>query len=122
MTLKKKHFENIVGKGENAVSQHFLLFPQCFLTLLKTYFNLYSYFCRRYMVSIWTEVLRSHCLSVFFLIWRSRVRDALDSQGFSSECRWTRHLRAPLSTIGAHETHEYVSFSRYVIEIMQNVA
>ena len=22
--------ENIVGKGENAVDQHFLLFPQCF--------------------------------------------------------------------------------------------
>ena len=24
-------FENIVGKGENAGYQHFLLFPQCFL-------------------------------------------------------------------------------------------
>ena len=30
MTLCKKPFENIVGKGENADSQHFLLFPQCF--------------------------------------------------------------------------------------------
>ena len=28
---KKKAFENIVGKGENAGNQHFLLFPQCFL-------------------------------------------------------------------------------------------
>ena len=28
----KKHFENIVGKEENAGgNQHFLLFPQCFL-------------------------------------------------------------------------------------------
>ena len=26
--------ENIVGKGENAGNQHFLLFPQCFLKLL----------------------------------------------------------------------------------------
>ena len=25
--------ENIVGKGENAGYQHFLLFPQCFLTI-----------------------------------------------------------------------------------------
>ena len=25
--------ENIVGKGENAGDQHFLLFPQCFLKL-----------------------------------------------------------------------------------------
>ena len=29
--LRKKTFENIVGKGENADYQHFLLFPQCFL-------------------------------------------------------------------------------------------
>ena len=31
-TLRKKPFENIVGKGENAGNQHFLLFPQCFLS------------------------------------------------------------------------------------------
>ena len=30
-TLYQKAFENIVGKGENAGYQHFLLFPQCFL-------------------------------------------------------------------------------------------
>ena len=30
--LEKKAFENIVGKGENAGHQHFLLFPQCFLS------------------------------------------------------------------------------------------
>ena len=28
---RKSTFENIVGKGENAGSQHFLLSPQCFL-------------------------------------------------------------------------------------------
>ena len=27
----KEAFENIVGRGENAGHQHFLLFPQCFL-------------------------------------------------------------------------------------------
>ena len=27
----EKPSENIVGKGENAGNQHFLLFPQCFL-------------------------------------------------------------------------------------------
>ena len=31
--LERKAFENIVGKGENAGNQHFLLFPQCFLLL-----------------------------------------------------------------------------------------
>ena len=30
-TFNKKAFENIVGQGENAGNQHFLLFPQCFL-------------------------------------------------------------------------------------------
>ena len=27
----EKTFENVVGKGENAGNQHFLLFPHCFL-------------------------------------------------------------------------------------------
>ena len=31
MTPRKKPFENIVEKGENAAYQHFLLFPQYFL-------------------------------------------------------------------------------------------
>ena len=30
-TLKTNALENTVGKGENAGSQHFLLFPRCFL-------------------------------------------------------------------------------------------
>ena len=34
-TLKKKHFENIVGKGEHVGIQHFFIFPQCFLPLQK---------------------------------------------------------------------------------------
>ena len=34
-----KPFENIVGKGENAGDQHFLLFQQCFLPVQKTNFN-----------------------------------------------------------------------------------
>ena len=32
---EKKPFENIVGKGENAVLQHFLLFPKCFISNIK---------------------------------------------------------------------------------------
>ena len=35
----KKPFENIVGKGENAGNQHFLLFPQCSLLKLKQISN-----------------------------------------------------------------------------------
>ena len=31
MTLRKKPFENIVGKEENACNQHFLHFPKCYL-------------------------------------------------------------------------------------------
>ena len=31
MNPRKKGFENLVGKGENAGCQHFLLFPQCSL-------------------------------------------------------------------------------------------
>ena len=39
MTMYKKPFENILGKGENAGNQHFLLFPPCFLPFPKTNFN-----------------------------------------------------------------------------------
>ena len=35
MPLKQKHLENTVGKGENAGNQHFLLYPQCFLSYVK---------------------------------------------------------------------------------------
>ena len=34
-TLYKEPFENIIGKGENAGDQHFLLFPQRFLSFPK---------------------------------------------------------------------------------------
>ena len=37
-TLYKKPLENIVGKGENAGNQHFLLFPQCFLPYQRNHF------------------------------------------------------------------------------------
>ena len=33
MTLKKKAFENMVERGENAGYQRFLFFPQCFQKL-----------------------------------------------------------------------------------------
>ena len=33
MTDVFERVENIAGKGENAVFQYFLLFPQCFLKL-----------------------------------------------------------------------------------------
>ena len=47
MTHRKKPFENIVGKGENAGYQHFLLFPQCFLPFLEQISIFHSHlFCR----------------------------------------------------------------------------
>ena len=37
MYLHYKSFENTVGKGEIARNKQFLLFPQCFLQVLRTY-------------------------------------------------------------------------------------
>ena len=56
MTLKKKPFKNIVGKGVNAGNQHFLLFPQCFLPFPKqiSIFQSHS-FCHLQMLSISTR-------------------------------------------------------------------
>ena len=60
-TLRKKPFENIVGKGENAGNQHFLLLPQCFLpspkqiSVFDTHLN-----CCLQMLSIWTGLKFCH--------------------------------------------------------------
>ena len=52
---KIEAFENIVGKGENAGNQDFLVFPQCFLPFPKQIkiFQL-NWTCRLKMLSIWT--------------------------------------------------------------------
>ena len=40
MCLQCKSFENTVGKGETAHNVLFLLFPQCFLSISKTFWDL----------------------------------------------------------------------------------
>ena len=55
LSLRKRPFENIAGKGENAGHQHFLLFPQCFLLFQKSSSIFESHlFCRLQSLSIWT--------------------------------------------------------------------
>ena len=64
MTLKMKPFENIMesssfesimGKGENAGNQHFLLFPQCFLPFPTQITNVPSHLiCCLKILSNWT--------------------------------------------------------------------
>ena len=60
-TPRKKPFENIVEKGENADNQHFLLFPQCFLPYhkQKSLFK-QSLFCHLQMLSIWSSLKFCH--------------------------------------------------------------
>ena len=57
MTLGKKPFENIVGKGENAGNQHFPLFPQCFLPFPKQ-ISIFqpNVICLLQMLLIWTSM------------------------------------------------------------------
>ena len=53
----KKLSENIVGKGENAGNQHFLLFPQSFLSFPRQISIFQShFFCRLQMLPIWTSL------------------------------------------------------------------
>ena len=53
MTLKQRAFGHIVGKGENAGNQHFLLFPQFFLLFPNQISNSHShFFCPLQMLSI----------------------------------------------------------------------
>ena len=46
MALEKKTSENIVGKGENAGNQHFLLYQQCFLPVPE----IFQFFSHIYVV------------------------------------------------------------------------
>ena len=57
MTLRKTLFENIVGKGENADNQHFLLFSQCFLPCWKQ-ISIFEFclICCLQVHSIWTSI------------------------------------------------------------------
>ena len=64
MTLYKKPFENIVGKGENAGNQHCLLFPQCFLPFPKQSSIFQSHlFCRLQILSNWTSLKICHLVN-----------------------------------------------------------
>ena len=59
MTVEKRPFENIVGKGENAGNQHFLLFPQFFPTIFSIISSQKSssgplLFCRLQILPNWT--------------------------------------------------------------------
>ena len=60
--LKKKPFENIVRKGENAGNQHFLLFLQCFQPFPRkiAIFELHL-FCHQQIFSVWNG-LKFCCL------------------------------------------------------------
>ena len=52
--IEKEAFENIVGKGENAGNQHFLVFQQCFLSFPKQISIFLSHlFCGLQVLSIW---------------------------------------------------------------------
>ena len=57
MTLKKKPFKSIVGKGESAGNKHFLLFPQCFLPISKrtSDVKLHLYYHLQ-MLWVWTSL------------------------------------------------------------------
>ena len=55
MTLRKEAFEIILGKGENAGNQHFLLFSKCFLPFPEQFLIFDSHLLWRLQVlSIWT--------------------------------------------------------------------
>ena len=60
--------ENILGTGENAGYQHFLLFTECFLLIQKGFsvFKLHL-FCSPQMLSIWTSLKICHLVESRFV-------------------------------------------------------
>ena len=57
MCLQYKPFENIVGKGEIARNEQFLLFPQCFLPVWRTFCHIHQIWnCRLRTLSVWKSL------------------------------------------------------------------
>ena len=90
MTLKKKPCENIIGKGENLGTQHFLLFPQCFLPFPKhTSLFKSELFCPPQSLSILTSPKLCHSVKsystiiLFELTFYQVVMSFTDSKGQS---------------------------------------
>ena len=68
--LRKKDFENIVGKGENAGKQHFSPFPTMFFEKMFSIFGLlFHVFCHLQMLSIWTSLKFSTFPTVFSIFY-----------------------------------------------------
>ena len=66
--LHYKSFENTAGKGEIARDEHFLLFPQCFLTIRITCSHVHQISnCHLQTLSVWK--------SLKFVVWE-RVNEA----------------------------------------------
>ena len=55
--LQYKTFENTVGKGETVRNEQFLLFPQCFLSVWRTFFHFNQIWnCRLQTLSVWKSL------------------------------------------------------------------
>ena len=61
--LQYNSFENTAGKGEIARNEQFLLFPQCFLPVRRTYYYFHKLWnCRLQTFSV--------CTSLKFVVWK----------------------------------------------------
>ena len=77
--LQYKSFENSVGKGEIAHNEQFLLFPQSFQPIWRTFFNFqYIQNCRLRTLSVWQ--------SLKFVVWERVKKNA--RLWSATQCSW----------------------------------
>ena len=55
--LYKKTFKNIVGKGENAGNQHFLLFPECFPKTNFSSWIIFTFSSANALIFVYSKIL-----------------------------------------------------------------
>ena len=85
MTLRKKLFENIVGKGENAGDQHFLLFPQCFIPFQRQISIFESHFFSFLQIFlIWTSLKFCRLVKRKLFTTQSRLSTTLRKKPFEN--------------------------------------
>ena len=85
-------FENLVGRGENASNQHFLLFQHCFLASHKQFSIFYLHlFCCLQTLWIWTSP--NFCLLVKSKIIHEGIYDTFTIDVIYAHCKIS-HARA----------------------------
>ena len=111
-TLRKKPQENIVKKGENAGTQHFLLFPECFLSFLKQILIFKpQLICCLQMLSIRT--------SLNFVVWHWVDTEPFSKQALIFKCLHYNSFENTVEKGEIAHNEQFLLFPQHFLQIFK---